>query len=286
MRIVVTGAAGLVGRPLVRRLAERHEVTGLDLPEWDVRDEAAVLGALRKAAPQRVAHLAAMTDVDGCERDPAAADAVNATGTLNVARACRDVGAELLYVSTDYVFDGTKHGPYVEDDAINPLSAYGRSKLAGEGHVRDVAPRSWIVRCQSIYGAGRRSFVDAILAKARAGEPLRVVADQTVSPSWCEDVADALAAALLTAPYGLYLFSNSGSCTWHECARAALDLAGLTRVPVEPTTAAELARPARRPANSVFDCAKFARATGRRARPWRDALASYLASRRSGETER
>jgi dTDP-4-dehydrorhamnose reductase len=276
MRITVTGAAGLVGGPLVRRLSERHEVTGIDLPELDVRDGARVLEALRLSRPNVVAHLAAMTDVDGCERDPAAADAVNAQGTLNVAVACRELGTDMLYVSTDYIFDGRKTTPYVEEDAPHPLSAYGRSKLAGEMHVREVAPRWWIVRCQSIYGAGRKSFVDAILARAASGGALRVVTDQRVSPSWCEDVAEGIAAALLRAPHGLYLLSNSGSCTWYECARDALDLMGFGNVPIEPITAAELARPAPRPANSVFDCTKLERATGFRARPWRDALSRYL----------
>jgi dTDP-4-dehydrorhamnose reductase len=250
-----------------------------DVPRLDVRDAAACVREIETFRPDRVAHLAAWTDVDGAEKDPAGAAAVNADGTKNVAAACRAANASMLYVSTDYVFDGTKTTPYTEDDATNPLSVYGRTKLDGERHLRELAPRWWIVRCQSIYGAGRKSFVDAILATAQKGGPLKVVADQRVSPSWSEDCAEAIEAVLLRAEPGLYLASNSGSCTWHECARAATDLAGYGGIEIAKTTAAELARPAPRPANSVFDCTKLERATGHRPRPWRDALAAYVKTR-------
>jgi dTDP-4-dehydrorhamnose reductase len=279
MKFLVTGARGLVGTPLVRRLAARHRVDGLDLPELDVRDAAACAAALRQFAPDRVAHLAAWTDVDGAESDPAGAAAVNSQGARNVAAACRDAGVPMLYVSTDYVFDGKKGAPYLEDDPVAPLSVYGRTKLDGENHVRELAPSWWIVRCQSIYGAGRKSFVDAILARAASGGALKVVADQHVSPSWCEDVAEALAAVLTRAAPGVYHAANSGTCSWLECARAALDLTGFSAVPIEPTTAASLARPAPRPAVSGFDCSKLGKATGLVMRPWRDALAAYLAGR-------
>jgi len=287
MRILVTGARGLVGGPLVRRLSPAHEVLGLDLPELDVRDADACAAAVTRFRPDRVMHLAAWTDVDGAEKDPAGAAAVNDAGTRNVASACRAAGAAMLYVSTDYVFDGRKTSPYREDDPVAPLSAYGRTKLAGEDHVRAIAPSWWIVRCQSIYGAGRKSFVDAILGAARAGDPLSVVADQRVQPSWCEDVAEAIAAVLLRAPFGVYHVANSGSCTWRECAQAALELAGL-RVEVAAKTATQHAaeraakglKTATRPANSVFDCTKLTEATGHVMRPWRDALSAYLATRR------
>jgi dTDP-4-dehydrorhamnose reductase len=286
MKVLVTGARGLVGGPLCRRLSADHRVEALDLPEFDVRDAARCRDAFAAFAPERVVHLAAWTDVDGAERDPAGAAAVNVDGTKNVAAACRDVGAPMLYVSTDYVFDGAKNTPYREDDATHPLSAYGRTKLAGEAHVRELAPRWWIVRCQSVYGAGRKSFVDAILSRAASGGALSVVADQRVSPSWCEDVAEALVAVLLEAPHGLYLASNSGSCTWRECAQAVVELAGLS-VDVGSKTAAQHAAEratagqltALRPAYSVFDCSKLVSATGRQVRPWREALRAYLISR-------
>ena len=288
MRILVTGARGLVGGPLCRRLAAAgNEVLGLDLPEFDVRDMNACEVAVAEFRPDRVAHLAAWTDVDGAERDPAGAAAVNSEGAKNVATACRAIGAPMLYVSTDYVFDGAKTTPYVEDDVVNPLSVYGKTKLEGESHVRNIAESWWIVRCQSIYGAGRKSFVDAILNAAKTGGPLTVVADQRVSPNWCEDVAEALVAVLTKAPHGLYLASSAGSCTWRECAQAAIEISGL-RVDVAAKTAAQHAAEraakglptATRPRNSVFDCSKFTEATGHVMRPWRQALESYLSTRR------
>lgn len=286
MKVLVTGARGLVGGPLVRRLSADHEVAAHDLPELDVRDAAVLDAALKRIRPECVVHLAAWTDVDGAERDPAGAAAVNADGARNVAQACRAVGAAMLYVSTDYVFDGTKGSPYLEEDVTNPLSLYGRTKLDGERHVRAIAPRWWIVRCQSIYGAGKKSFVDAILARAATGAALSVVSDQRVSPSWCEDVAQALQAVLVSAPPGVYHAANSGSCTWYECARAALDLTGQGKVPIQPVAASTLARPAPRPATSSFDCSKLEAATGIKMRPWRDALAEYLSARHPQEAPR
>ena len=294
MRILGTGGRGLVGGPLARRLGAAHEVLAVDVAELDVRDAAACERTIGAFRPDRVAHLAAWTDVDGAEKDAAGAAAVNAQGARNVAVACRSAGAAMLYVSTDYVFDGTKRAPYTEDDAVAPLSVYGRTKLEGERLVREVAPQWWIVRCQSIYGAGRKSFPDAILDAARRGVPLTVVTDQRVSPSWCEDVAEALEAVLLRAEPGVYHFSNAGSCTWFECARASLDLAGMAATDVGPTTSAERARlvagkgaiQAVRPAESVFDCSRYERATGLHPRPWRQALAAYLASRPEKETAR
>jgi dTDP-4-dehydrorhamnose reductase len=288
MRILVTGARGLVGGPLCRRLAAAgNEVVGLDLPEFDVRDLHACEVAVAGFRPERVAHLAAWTDVDGAEIDPEGANSVNDSGTYNVTVACMQFDAAMLYVSTDYVFNGGKETPYRPDDVPNPLSVYGRSKYRGERYLPPMLLRHWIVRCQSIYGAGRKSFVDSILGAARAGVPLSVVADQRVQPSWCEDVAEAIAVVLLRAPFGVYHVANSGSCTWRECAQAALELAGL-RVEVAAKTATQHAaeraakglKTATRPANSVFDCTKLTEATGHVMRPWRDALSAYLATRR------
>lgn len=280
MRALVTGAGGLLGRPLVRELARRgHEVAPADLPDTDVTDPAAARRAVEGSRPDLVLHLAAWTDVDGCERDPARSDAVNAGGARNVAAACREAGVAMLHVSTDYVFDGTKDGPWNEDDPVGPLSAYGRSKLAAERHVRELVPRWTIVRAQSLYGAGPKSFPDAILARARKGEPLRVVTDQRVSPTWVEDLAAGIASVAEREVRGLLHVANAGSCTWWECARATLDLAGLRDVPVGETTAAAFARPAPRPANSAFDCSRFSAAAGAPLRPWRDALAAYLSTR-------
>lgn len=283
MRILVTGGGGLVARPLARHLAVRHEVVAPARADLDVTDAAATAAAVSAARPDVVVHLAAWTDVDGCERDPDRAMRVNGDGTRHVAEACRAAGAPMLYVSSDYVFDGTKSGAWTETDEPRPLSAYGRSKLAGEAHVRERVPRWTIVRSQSIYGAGRKSFVDAVIARAASGAEVSVVTDQRVSPTWAEDLAGALSVLVQQGASGVYHVANAGSCTWHECARAALDLAGLASVPIRPILAADLARPAPRPANSAFDCRKFERDTGATLRGWRAALAAYLASARAAK---
>jgi len=276
VRILLTGGHGLVGRPLAERLSASHDVVVTDMPGTDVTSAGSVRAAIRTARPDHVVHLAAWTDVDGCEGDPGRAHAVNAEGTAIVARAAAESGAALLYVSTDYVYDGHKAGAYVEDDPVRPLSEYGRSKLAGEAAVREHADTWCIARCQSIYGRGKKSFVDAVLARARAGEPLRVVTDQRICPSYADEVAGALAAITERAAQGLYLVASSGSCTWWEFARAALDLAGFEDTEIAETTAAEFGRAAERPANSSFDCSRLVRATGHSPRHWRDALAAYL----------
>lgn len=278
MKVLLTGGRGLLGTPLATRLrAGGADVSVTDVPEVDVTDADGVRRAVSAFEPDVIVHLAAWTDVDGCEREPGRADRVNAHGTRVVAEAAAAAGAKLLYISTDYVFDGASEAPYTEGARTAPLSVYGRSKLRGEDHVRELGLPGWIVRCQSIYGRGKKSFADAILARARAGDPLRVVTDQVVCPTFAEDLAEALADVVFRAPDGLYLASNSGSCSWYEFARAVLDESGLTDTPISEITAAELGRDAPRPAHSGFDCTRLETAIGRTMRPWRDALRSYLA---------
>lgn len=279
MRVLVTGGRGLLGTPLESCLRDAGaEVRVTDLPEVDVTDPESVDAAFEAFRPREVVHLAAWTDVDGCEGDPERAALVNGVATGFVAAAAARFGARLLYVSTDYVFDGGGEEPVLEDDPVGPLSVYGRSKLDGEERVRASGVAHWIVRCQSIYGRGRRSFADAILARARSGEPLQVVTDQVVSPSYAPDLARALVAVLQKAPPSIYHAANSGWCTWYDFARAVLDESGLDDVPIEPTTAAAFGRPAPRPANSRFRCDRLEAATGLRLRSWRDALRAYLAA--------
>jgi dTDP-4-dehydrorhamnose reductase len=279
VKVLLTGGRGLLGAPLAACLrAGGADVRVTDVPEVDVTSPEAVGAALGDYRPEVVVHLAAWTDVDGCEREPERAGIVNGDGTRIVAEACLAVGARLLYVSTDYVFDGTSTAAYTEDVATAPLSVYGESKLAGERHVRDCGVPGWIARCQSIYGRGKKSFADAILARARAGDPLRVVTDQVVCPTYAADLAAALAAIVLEAEDGLYLVANSGACTWYEFARAVLDESGFTETPIEKITAAELGRDAPRPSNSRFDCSRLHAATGHVMRPWREALRVYLAT--------
>jgi len=279
MRIVVTGAEGQLGVALLRSLAPHGKVIGVDLADLDVThpDCADRVAALD---PDWVVHAAAMTDVDGCERDPAGATAVNAEGTRRVAEGCRRADAGLVYLSTDYVFDGRKRTPYTEEDIPAPLNAYGRSKLEGERGVRRLVSRWLIVRTAWLYGTHGKNFVKTILGKVKAGERLRVVDDQVGSPTYAADVAGGVARLLAQGRTGLFHVTNSGSCSWYAFTREILRRTGAEVGSVDRITADELNRPARRPAYSVLENAAWKAAGLPPLRPWPDALAAMLVALR------
>ncbi len=277
MRIIVTGAQGQLGVELMGRLAGSGEVLGVDLPELDIT-KACCSDDLAALRPDWIVHAAAATDVDGCEREPDVAMLVNAQGTRRVAEACRRVDAGLLYLSTDYVFDGKKGAPYREEDPPAPLNAYGRSKLEGERAVCSLAPRWTVVRTAWLYGSHGKNFVKAILQKAAAGGPLRVVDDQIGSPTYATDLAEAIARLLARRLTGVFHLTNAGACSWYDFAAAILRLTGQTAIPLLRLTSDELGRPARRPALSVLENAAWRRAGLPPLRPWQDALAAMLAA--------
>jgi dTDP-4-dehydrorhamnose reductase len=277
MRILITGADGQLGRELVRALAPHGELIPSTLADLDITHP----GCADKVAtlrPEWVVHAAAATDVDRCEREPERAMAVNVEGTRRVAEGCRLAGAGLVYLSTDYVFDGSKGSPYAEWDHPAPLNVYGRSKLEGEHATRNVSPRWTIVRTAWLYGVHGRNFVKTILAKVTAGEPLRVVKDQLGSPTYAGDLADAIAYLLSRGRTGVFHVTNGGSCSWYEFAREILRLAGFDPATVTPITSEELHRPARRPAWSVLENAAWSAAGFPPLRPWREALAAMLSA--------
>lgn len=277
MRIVVTGADGQLGMELVPALTVHDEVISSTIADLDITDPDCV-DAVAALKPDWVVHTAAATDVDGCEREPGRAMAVNAEGTRRIAEACRRIEAGLLYLSTDYVFDGRKGAPYVESDEPAPLNAYGRSKLEGERWIQRLAPRWTIVRTAWLYGAHGSNFVKTILGKATAGEPLRVVDDQVGSPTYARDLAAAIALLLSRGRTGLYHVTNSGSCSWYEFTLEILRLAGSDVTSVSRITSPELNRPARRPAYSVLENAAWLAAGLPPLRPWREALPDMLSA--------
>lgn len=275
MRVLVTGSKGQLGVELLDVLQRQHDVVGLDLPELDITKPEATR-VIADARPAWVVHAAAWTDVDGCERDPERANLVNGEGTRRVAEACRATGAGMVYLSTDYVFDGRKGAPYHETDPVSPLSVYARSKVAGEDAVRANAPRWAVARTAWLFGASGKNFVKTIVEKAAAGGPLRVVDDQVGSPTYARDLADALAQLVSRGLTGVYHLTNSGSCSWYGFTRGILEKAGLAHVVVTPMTTAELGRPAPRPAFSVLANNAWAAAGLPLLRPWPDALAAML----------
>jgi dTDP-4-dehydrorhamnose reductase len=274
MRILVTGSAGMLGRDLVP-LLQGHDVRAIDIDDADLAEEEELSRALGNFNPEIILHLAAYTDVDGCERHPDRAHRNNAVATGNLARRAVADDALIVLVSTDYVFDGSALAPIPPDTERRPLSEYGRSKLEAEREVEKSGARSLIVRTSWLIGPGGRNFVEAIRNRAREGKPLRVVDDQRGSPTFTFDLAPALISLGLGGHTGVLHLTNQGECTWFELAAEILKLEGL-EVPLEPTTTEEIGRPAPRPAYSVLDNSAANAILGRPLPPWREALARYL----------
>jgi dTDP-4-dehydrorhamnose reductase len=248
---------------------------GLDLPEVDITDPAAIIGAVTEAQPDVVIHTAAMTDVDGCERNPELAFRVNTFGTQNVALACGRVGAPMVHISTNEVFDGRLGRPYHEWDAPSPLSIYAQSKAAAESCVRALLRRFYIVRTAWLYARGGSNFVTKIQAAADKLGALQVVSDEVSAPTYAPDLAEAIARLVPTNHFGIYHFTNSGFCSRYEWARKILDLSGRSQVPVEAITHEQWPRPAPPPLyNPLVNLAGAA--LGIRLRPWEQALEEYL----------
>lgn len=276
MRIAIIGAKGQFGTVLQARLG-RETLLPLDLPELDITDAYQVRGALEAFCPDVVVHAAALTNVDQCESQVELTNRVNGLGTQNVALACQRCGAAMLYVSTGYVFDGTKGAPYLEYDAPAPQSVYARSKLAGEWATQAFLQRFYIVRIDRLFAPGARNFVETVLRLAREHGAMSMVTDEVGSPTYAPDLADAIARLLPTEVYGIYHFTNSGVCSRYEWAREILRLAGLAQVPVTP--AQDYARPA--PVPKQLELANLCGAQlGITLRPWQDALAEYFRERK------
>ncbi|HKZ27987.1 MAG TPA: dTDP-4-dehydrorhamnose reductase [Rubrobacteraceae bacterium] len=270
MRALVTGASGQLGRELVDILTGRgHEVVALSRSELDVADPAAVERAVEAHLPKLVANAAAYTNVDGSETETGTAYAVNALGPRNLAQACERRGCELLHVSTNYVFDGESKRPYEPFDLPNPISAYGRTKLAGEEYVKHLSSRWYLVRTAGVYGEGH-NFVRTMLRVAKERDELKIKDDEFISPTYARDLAEGIAEVIETGLYGLYHLTNSGSCSWYEFAEEIFSLSG-TEVEVLPIPTSEYPLPAARPANGVLSTLG-----GPSLRHWREALADYL----------
>lgn len=289
-KILVTGANGQVGWELMRR-AEKFGVTavGTERAELDITDVSAVDAVIIPGAFDVVVNAAAYTAVDKAESEPDKAYAVNRDGPAHLAAACARAGIPLIHISTDYVFDGTKQGAYVEDDPINPINVYGASKAAGEQAVRERLDRHLILRTSWVYGVHGHNFVKTILRLAKERDELRVVADQWGCPTAAGDIAEVILGLVRRigeegeTGWGTYHYSGAGKTTWCGFAEAAVAQAvaqGGRNVTVKPITTAEYPTPAARPTSSIMDCSRIRYALAIEPRPWREALAEMLAELR------
>ena len=280
-RILVIGAKGMLGRDLMGLLLSSHphdEIIGWDIEDIDIQKEEDTVFKVEKLRPHLVINLAAYTDVDGCESNEEKALAVNAEGAKHVALAALRCRAKMVYLSTDYVFDGKKKEPYLESDPPHPLSVYGHSKWKGEQYVQELVRDFLIIRTQWLYGRYGKNFVNSILRQASEKRALSIVNDQIGSPTYTVDLARAISALIQFDARGIFHAANSDLCTWYTFGQAILKLSGMNKVRVIPISSKELARPAVRPSYSVLNCQKLKKETGLTLRPWSEALKEYLST--------
>jgi len=277
--IALIGADGQLGTDLAERIP-RESLRALYYPAFDVTRPDAAAEVLRALRPDVVINTAAFNRVDECEDKIEEAFQVNAFALRGLSRVCVELGATLVHFSTDYVFDGRKGTPYVEDDVPCPLCAYGESKLAGEHFIQALCARHFVIRTCGLFGKAGcldkgRNFIQTMLDLAGQGRPIRVVADQRVTPTSTEELADNVLALIPTKAYGLYHMTNEGECSWYEFAVAIFDLIG-QRPDLAPVASGAFGRKARRPAYSVLENARAKTLALPGFSPWREALARHL----------
>ncbi len=286
MKLLVTGAGGMLGQALVPCLESRgHDVISMPKEKLDVTNYAQVVDVLEKHKPELILHCAAFTKVDQAESEPALAYHINGFGTENIAVACSNINIPMLYVSSDYVFDGEQKAPYTTWDATRPVSIYGKSKLAGEKAVMRHLRRFYILRTSWLYGPHGKNFVETILNMAEQGKPLRVVSDQIGTPTCTLSLSEIIADLIETGRFGVYHASDGGTTNWCEFAQKIVKNAGHNNVQVTPIETKDMPRPATRPKYSVLDKTTLISTIGRELPPWEEALTSYLELRSSTQKQ-
>ena len=282
MKIAITGSTGQLGSDVVEVVSQSDGVEAIALSHDDIEvcSHDSVKAALTQCKPDAVINCAAFHQVDACEEKPEVAFRVNALGAWNVARVCDQIGAYCVYISTDYVFDGKKGGPYVEDDTPNPLNVYGVTKLAGEHLTFSACSQSLVARVASVIGkSGARgkggNFIEAILKKAKAGGPLKVVGDTRMTPTYTIDAARTLIKIVQKKPTGVVHLTNQGPCSWHAFAKKAVELCGLS-VEVAEVNSDAFPSKVQRPVDSSLSGQRLTEILGQPMRPWQEALHDYL----------
>lgn len=276
MKVLVTGACGQLGSDVMLRLAEAgFEAVGADISAFDITDRAAVFEYIGRERPDGVIHCAAYTNVDLAESEREKCRLINVDGAANIAAACAEFGAKMLYTSTDYVFDGKGKQPFEVGSAKAPCNYYGETKLGGEEAVLALCPRHFIVRISWVFGKNGKNFVKTMLRLAKSRDEIRVVDDQIGSPTYTPDLAVLLCDMIASDKFGIYHATNENYCSWAEFAAAAMDISG-SGAKIIPIPSSEYPSPAARPANSRLSKKSLDEAGFNRLPPWRDALARFL----------
>ncbi|NNJ29268.1 dTDP-4-dehydrorhamnose reductase [Lacrimispora defluvii] len=276
MKVLVTGVKGQLGYDVVNELKKRgHEAVGVDIEEMDITDEESVNRVIREAAPDAVIHCAAYTAVDAAEDNEELCRAVNARGTGNIARVCKALDIRMMYISTDYVFNGQGTRPWEPDDKREPLNIYGQTKYEGELEVEENLKKYFIVRIAWVFGVNGKNFIKTMLNLGKTRDKLSVVADQIGSPTYTFDLARLLVDMIETEKYGRYHATNEGLCSWYEFACEIFRQAGMN-VTVEPVTSDQFPVKAKRPMNSRISKDKLVENGFQPLPSWQDALRRYL----------
>jgi dTDP-4-dehydrorhamnose reductase len=279
MKVLITGGNGQLGRALFETMKMSHEVIQLPKEQLDITCEQTVEKVYKEIQPDYVFHTAAYTAVDQCETIQAKAFQINSIGSLNIAEACKRIGSKMIYISSDYVFDGKKRTPYSETDIPNPKCIYGLSKWLGEELVKKTLLESYIVRTSWLYGHGGKNFVNTMARFAASQKEVKVVSDQIGSPTYVNDLVDVLL-HLIDKPYGTYHVSNDGQCSWYQFAKAIYEYVGAEPNLVRPLTTKEYGSPAKRPAFSLLNLNKLESNDITKPRDWKAALEEYLCKER------
>ena len=275
MKVLITGSEGMLGSDLMKVLSLKYEVVGIDLKDVDITKKDEIIKVISDIHPDLVIHTAAYTDVDGCEREKGLAFLINAQGTENICLASRKLNIPLLYISTDYVFNGEKRSPYIESDIPDPLNIYGKSKLRGEEYVQSLVSDYFIIRTAGLFGKNGKNFVNTVLRKAREENVLKVVADQVHSPTYTVDLSKEIKRLIKTENYGIYHITNNGECFWYEFAQEILHLSQIKDVKLIPISSDELNRSAKRPKYSVLSNHHLSETIGDNMPSWQNALKRY-----------
>lgn len=277
--VLITGANGLLGRATQNSFGEAGwNVVALPRTELDIADRDAVLRAIVRVSPSLVVNCAATADVDRCEIEPDWAFSINERGPRNLALGCIEVDAEIVHVSTDYVFDGSKQGFYTQEDQPSPISVYGKAKLSGELAVREITSKSYVMRTSWLFGRGGKNFGSRVIEYARGGAKLKGVIDQISIPSYAPDVSRRIVEIVKLGSHGLYHVTSSGPTSWFDFARLALNLAGLESVEITPVSRADLNQRAPRPQNSAMRCLLSERLGLTPLRHWNETLPGFVSS--------